>query len=992
MDALNKFDGPCVVMAGAGTGKTHTIVEKLKNMIASGNFKPERIVCITFSNEAANSLLTRAQRNVALEPGKEPIIRTFHGFSADLLRKYGMKIGIKEDFAILEPDEAKVVLHRNFKVNAYNCHRYIGAIGTAKDLGITISELKEYLEKESRRFDSLNLEEEFEKLSFEFQTLHLRREDRKKRELNELLRRIGDIIELKKFIGAWEGYEKLKLAKNYQDYSDLNANALLLLKQHPEVAGDFDYVIVDEFQDTNKIQVEMLIALSPKGNITIVGDMNQSIYRFRGAYKDNYSLFKKEFNVKDSDIFTLDKSRRSPDSVLRTAHKLILNNYSDKGECFEVKNYDQRKGEKIPAYELKNGKEEARKIAELVQSEIDNGIKAEDICVMFRTHQQGRIIRQVLENSGIKYCSVSKASLFDQKSVKSILNYLTIAHKLVKHEKGGESSWWEIVFNSGMLESDLIAIGKFLKQHKEDENISESLLKGLAEIELTQLGKLLSKIILERVNMLVLLAGKDIQEILKESFRICGLLSATNLRERKEVMMNLDKLLAISKIHSQLYGSELDSFLNYVEVVKSLGIEIEAPELEDAGVRLMTLHATKGLEYHSVIVSNLAQKRFPMEKISSKSLIPLCLMPEFRGISAGKEELDYYAREFERENQLKEERRLCYVAFTRAKEKLILTFAKDYAGKKHYPSQFLQEINYMNNEDIAYSSDFEEKYKSPNIISAQQISFLTADKQEFLIDIPSRTPLISGKPDLEQVYFSPSALLLFEECQKQYEYKYIYNMPEKKTYSWEAMRLGSFVHEVLEIGVQKKFKNARDFIDLAREMHLKEDWQAVEFSEALHMIKVFFERNKNKINEKSKTEQQLNAKLGNYNFLGYADRIDFHDNGIEIVDYKTGKQQVAPKHREWQLGYYALAAKSLGLGEVKRITLDMLKLEKPVEFEVLPNGDAISINSDARFNINDVKNELLESASRIIEAYESGFKPCPVEKGCDFCNEYVYGL
>ena len=147
MDAITKTTGPCVILAGAGTGKTYTIVEKIKHLIANKVYAPERIVCITFSNEAANNLLSRVQKFVNLENGKEPIIKTFHAFSADLLRRYGDKIGLSNEFSILEPNEAKVVLHRNFKVTGYNCHRYISNIGTAKDLGITIEQLKTYLDK-----------------------------------------------------------------------------------------------------------------------------------------------------------------------------------------------------------------------------------------------------------------------------------------------------------------------------------------------------------------------------------------------------------------------------------------------------------------------------------------------------------------------------------------------------------------------------------------------------------------------------------------------------------------------------------------------------------------------------------------------------------------------------------------------------------------------------------------------------------------------------
>ena len=127
-DAIHKKEGPCVILAGAGTGKTYTIVEKLKYLIGEKVYSPEKVVCITFSNEAANNLILRVGKSLSLDKNDGLIIRTFHGFSADLLRRYGSKIGINEKFKILNPDEAKVVLHRNLKINVGNCHKYIGTI------------------------------------------------------------------------------------------------------------------------------------------------------------------------------------------------------------------------------------------------------------------------------------------------------------------------------------------------------------------------------------------------------------------------------------------------------------------------------------------------------------------------------------------------------------------------------------------------------------------------------------------------------------------------------------------------------------------------------------------------------------------------------------------------------------------------------------------------------------------------------------------------
>lgn len=991
-EAIEKISGPCVILAGAGTGKTYTIVEKVRYLIANKIYAPEKIVCITFSNEAANNLLTRIQKVVNLEPGKEPVIRTFHGFSADLLRKHGEKIGLNKDFNILDTDEAKIVLHRNFKINSYNCHKYVSSIGAAKDLGIKIEDLKSCLQKKIERFKGIDLENELEQLQLEFQIIYMHKDREKKRDISERIKKISDIIELKKFICAWDGYEKIKILKNYQDYSDLNKNALELLQKFPEIADEYDYTVIDEFQDTNKLQLDFLAALARDENITVVGDLNQSIYRFRGAYKENFALFKQYFNVQKEDIFTLHKSRRSPNKVLRNAHCLILNNYKDKSDCFMVENHEAKEGDFIEAYELRNAKEEARKIVELVERDVQAGVPLEEVCVMFRTHQQGRVIRRALEMKGIKYCSVSKDSLLKQKSIKRVIDYLVIVDKIARKERGGEQAWWDLMYHSNFFGNDLIKLGKYIKQNRENECISNLLLEKLPGLELSDDGKITAKILVEKIKLLGESTAKDVSEILQIIYAVCGYNNEALTNEEKERAMNLAKFFDLAKTQSALYAPDLSSFLHYLEILENLGIEVDAAELEENGVRLMTLHATKGLEYHTVVITNLVQKRFPLERYWSNSLIPIELYPEFAGLEMNEDELEAHVKEYERENQILDERRLCYVAFTRAKEKLILTYAQEYAGKKHFPSQFLNEINYRKNPDIKFVSDLSEK----SIEAEMELKIAPASELNYLIRTDSFNNLLQNgneavPRDVNSIVFSPSQLLAFAECQKQYEYQYVYNMPEKKTGSWEAMRLGSFVHEVLEEGVNKNIHELQGFIDIAREMHLKEGWESVEFEEALHLIKVFFERNKNKYNEQSQTECLLNAKIGGYKFIGFADRIDFHPEGVEIVDYKTGKSFIPPKHREWQMGYYALAAVNLGYGKVHKITLEMLKQEKPLEFEVDNDGNAYSSVGDMFFNIYQVESELVEAAEKIIQAHKHGFKPCPIEKNCEFCSEYVYG-
>jgi len=893
--ALEKNDGPCVILAGAGTGKTYTIVEKVKKLIAEGFCKPEEIVCITFSNEAANSLKSRIQKELNIN--SLPSIATFHAFATDLLRKYGESIGIKDSFSILTPDDAKVLFHTTLRVTPYYCHKYTAAIGMAKDMGIRLEDVQEYVSKNplSLKYDSLI--KELETLQFELQTLYLSRDKAGKSSLEGRIAKLSHFAELQKFIKAWTAYEKIKKKQNSYDYADLALHILDLFACKPELAKLYSYVIVDEFQDTNKLQLDFLFVLAPHKNIMIVGDMNQSIYRFRGAYRENFKIFKQHFLVDEEDIFNLNKSYRCPNVIGRVAHQLISKNYENPSECFSVENAHGLEGDKIKIFELENAHEEARKTIEIIQEENALGHPLEDICIMFRTHQQGRILRKTLDNAKIPFTSVSEKSLLQIPAIKVVIDYATILDCLSRNKKGGEQAWWDLVYRLHFSEKDLIVIGKAMKERRNKECLSQELIKELQNLSLSENGKKMATSLSMRIKELAFQVELPLAELFEKIFIMAGIVNENENMQNPETIAIIRRFIEVVRQHSALYGSELSIFMHYLETLRQLGIELEAPALAKPGVRLMTLHATKGLEYPIVIITNFAEKRFPLEEVKLNSLVPLELLPEFRELSRlDEEEREIYVHEYEKRSQLLEERRLCYVAFTRTKKRLYITYAKEYGSKKTGPSFFMNEINYRDNADCLFKIDNSILYKDTLPELKPAIPFtrvLNAPGFEDLL------PIIASGKKKQEIVFSPSSLLIFSECQKRYEYKYVYQMPEEKTISWEALKSGSFIHLVLEHGVKNGFISAEQFLDYAREMHLLEEWTSLDMREIEQLINIFFARNKKKYSSKSLTEQNLNTELGGFRFIGFADRIDVRYDGLEIVDYKTGKQFVSPKNRNW---------------------------------------------------------------------------------------------
>ena len=1021
-EVIKKSTGPCVILAGAGTGKTYTIVEKMKYLIENNIYAPEKIVCLTFSNEAVASLQRRITTVIpSLAPPHEPVIRTFHSFCADLLRMHGSKIGIKDSFRILLPDDAKILLHKSFKLHPRLCIKYIDTIGIAKDLGIAHHDLDVHLTQTLAEKKIDNLERALEYLQFSFNTLHLGAHSKRSErgQLKDELALLGTLYARKKFLQAWRAYEKIKEKRSLLDYADLHIYALALLENYPEISKNYDYIIVDEFQDTNKMQCNLLKALALHHNITVVGDINQSIYRFRGAYRDNVAEFKRAFNVEQKDIAALDKSYRSPNTVLRVAHKLIEHNYFNKEECIRVLNSEQREGSPVKVIELANDKEEVRKIIELIRTHQQHDVPLEEMCIMFRTHHQSRRLKRELEEAKIPYVSVTRTSLLSLPYIRKLINYTAIASKLAHNSRGGEQAWWELIYNEKISPDDFAQISRLIKKNMEQPCLSAYLLKALSTLELTPETK--DKISLLVQNMVVIkeftskpahealtqiqaqfsadmknsgdyvivnsnpqelnvLDGLENRRFSQFPDREFGAKSNPIIQilcniEDEEKKLNIEKFLALAKEYASAEYADLEHFLYHLEIMQRLGIEVDAASTQNAGVRIMTNHATKGLEYRIVIVSGIVQGKFPAERMSKDHLLPSELLPEIKDKitdipSYLKEEA---IAELERNNQLAEERRLCYVAFTRAKEKLVLTYARDYNNKPHIPSQFLNEIDYTTNSDVNFEKD------DTLTIESKPVMVLEKNTQ-------SRAP-----PKPKRITFSPSALLLFTECQKKYEYKYRYQMPEKQPISWEDIRLGSFVHEIIEEGIKHQFRAESGFLDLAHARYAEEEWRIINLDEALTILRVFFQRNKHKYDQHSLTEQKLHVNIDGLEFEGYADRIDIHPEGLEIIDYKTGKSFITAQHRNWQLGLYALAAPNLNLGPVRRLTLDMLRHEKPLEFDLGDDNIAREINSPKTFfNLHTVKQELMQTAQQILACYDTNFKPCHIEKNCGFCNEFVW--
>jgi len=748
--AIEKTEGPCAILAGPGTGKTTTLVRKVKFLVDGSYYKSSDILCLTFSNEATDNIRTKIIEQV--KGGSEVAVRTFHAFCADVLREEGRFIGVNPDFEILEPNDAKIMFYKNFGVEAFVADRYVSTISTAKDLGISLGQIQDY----ARGLESSTLaqcpkgktvEQYAGELEIELRTQHLepavtqaQREKLRKRksEITAFMEEYDNFVQYRDFVSVWERYNSMKQERNYQDFSDLTVNALKLFAKHGSstFSNRYKYIIVDEFQDTNKLQFELIEQLArDHRNLTVVGDQNQSIYGFRGAYREVFDHFKDAFKVNEaSDVFHLDKSFRSPNAVLRTVHKLIQNNYEDPKEAFLVENADGVTGDNVQIVQLKNAAEEARKIAELVEGAIAAGTPLNEICVLFRTHRQAKLLREALESKDIPLATAGETNLMQRSEIRTVIAYLSIVNNLRMRTGTGEQAWWNLFhYHNALAPEDSVRIGRFLHSKGEDMSIDEALLTCLREVRISRDGERVVGRVVAKLRELVTQSSKALPELVLDVYEITGLnrrFTHKRTPRNVEALMNLRLFYEIAEDYWKLHERDLSGFIRYLEILEDVGVDIPASQLTDVNaVRFMTVHAVKGLEFDAVIFSNLAEGRFPITRTQREPLIPKHLLPGLKehlaSLGSLTEEKEREAiKEYERAVLLKEERRLCYVGMTRTKKKLILTYARSYNKEENSTtaSVFLREIGYQNQtkpaswDDVDFEVDSEEKcsINSPN--------------------------------------------------------------------------------------------------------------------------------------------------------------------------------------------------------------------------------------------------------------------------------------
>ena len=617
IDALNNeqkeavlcTEGPLLVLAGAGSGKTKVLTTRIAYLIKEKGVDPYNLLAITFTNKAAREMKERVAKLIDYKY-ENMQISTFHSFGLTILRKYYNIVGYKSNFTILDSDDSlttvkKIIKELNLDPKNYNPKAIRNRISSAKNELMTPDLYSKYANTD------------FEE----------------------------------KVVEVYRGYQEKLVKNNSVDFDDLLMLPIQILKENPDILKlyqeRFKYILVDEYQDTNRAQYILVKMISAKyKNICVVGDESQSIYSFRGADYKNILNFEKDYkNVK---VILLEENYRSTKYILNVANDVINNNKNRKDKKLWTK---RDEGNKVKCYTALNEKDEAHYVVSEIKKLLVNGVDRKDIAVLYRTNAQSRNVEEELLKENIPYKVVGSFFFYKRKEIKDLIAYLKLIYNTdddnslervinVPKRAIGIKTVQKIqdeanIKNTSMFNA--ISKGKELDFKLMIEEIKEQ----AKNISLTELIDL----ILDKTGMLAELKSED---SLEADIRI------ENLNEFKSITANFEEMYGIIS---------LESFLEEISLVA----DIEEHKNETNLITLMTVHSAKGLEFDNVFIIGLEEGIFPhVNSLSSYE-------------------------------EIEEERRLAYVAITRAKKNLELVNAKSRMlfgqENNNLPSRFINEIN-----------------------------------------------------------------------------------------------------------------------------------------------------------------------------------------------------------------------------------------------------------------------------------------------------------
>ncbi|MEI3356885.1 MAG: DNA helicase PcrA [Clostridia bacterium] len=619
-EAVTKTQGPCLVIAGAGSGKTKVLTHKIAYLIEHEGAKPWDILAITFTNKAANEMKERIT-NLIGEAAKDIWMGTFHSICVKILRRFIDRIGFDSSFIIFDTSDQKTLVK-----------------GCLRDLGI-----------DDKMFTDRSVLSEISNAKNEML------------EPNQYQLRANGDFRKEKIATVYELYQKRLKENNAIDFDDIINYTIKILLENPDImeyySNKFKYVLVDEYQDTNKSQFTLVTMLASKhGNITVVGDNDQGIYSFRGADISNILNFEKDFP--GTKIIKLEQNYRCTGNILKAANAVIKNNEVK----YKKELWTQNEEGNLPkVYQAKNEYDEGAYVVEQIEHlKREEYYKYSDFAILYRMNTQSRAIEDILRRENIPYKIIGGLKFYERKEIKDIIAYLRLI------QNGNDNLSLKRIINEPKRGIGKTSLDKVEQLSMQTGISMYEIIKNAEQYGLNRVY-LNSR---EFVNCIEELKAKKeelpISELIKQTLKKSGYTKALeneNTIEAENRIENLDEFLTVAiEFEEQEAENTLSAFLEGI----TLSSDIDNLEEDEDYVTLMTLHSAKGLEFPVVFLVGMEEGIFPGYKSISEP------------------------------TELEEERRLCYVGITRAKEHLFLTCSKQrtiFGSTSYNPvSRFLGEI------------------------------------------------------------------------------------------------------------------------------------------------------------------------------------------------------------------------------------------------------------------------------------------------------------
>lgn len=1003
--------GALLIIAGAGTGKTAVITQRILHIINSRWAKPDEILALTFTDKAAEEMLSRVDENLPLSYG-DIWISTFHSFCDRILRQEGQYIGLDTNYSMMSSAQSYIFFRKNlfrFSLNRFRPHG-----NPTKFIDDILKHFSRLQDEDVSPADYISFAKKLPK--------------RTKEQKEEY----ADILEL---ATVYDEYTKLKIENSKIDFGDLITLTIRLFREKPNILKKyrerFKYILVDEFQDTNYTQnvlVNILCGLDPKNdskkvgkinpNLTVVGDDDQAIYKFRGAAISNILQFKKLYPKAKEVVLT--ENYRSRQEILDAAYSLISHNNPYRLEVTEkiekrlvskvgfeedddavslvVAQDEDSEAEwianeilELTGYGGENVSDRAQKFdkegqASFVELIPDRKYRFSDIAILVRANAHADTIIKNLRYFGIPYKVGGSRGLYSRDEIKFLIAFLKI---LVDYKD--EISIYKLltlpIWNISARE--FVEINRLAREDRVCvlEEIEKLLDIRLGEVDSesinTNTSNILNKILSEnaRIGLSLLLnilndsfkkikEGRSTGEILYDFVKDSGYIESLLEEDSQQTQF---KVTNISKFFNYLQEYERENvdsniyeYVDYLDYSVEIGESplVDQMEMSDYdAVNILTVHSAKGLEFPCVFLVNLVSDRFPSQTRRDTIPIPDGLIKE--SLSG----LD------EKEEHLQEERRLFYVGATRAKEKLFLTAANFYGGakRKKKGSLFLYEL---------LDRDISEDFNNPKVKRNDKVGSMYEAKEESII--PKEMKISVGKR------VSYSQINIYQDCPKKYEYAYVLQIPSKPSAS---LSFGTTVHNALRdfYNMVRVANEGLGLSDLPTEedlVHLfNKHWVSFGYENKGHeekrkesgekMMREFYKKNYKKEQVPYRLEESFTVNLKDSSFVGKIDRMDLIDfvNGVphvEIIDYKTGKEKSKTDlKKDLQLPLYAIfAEQSLGVKVVR------------AKYVFVEHGSEVDVDISDK-----MKEKASENVYEVIKSIkERDFEATPDVFKCKYCD------